>query len=487
MAAKTRYITNNGVSIAYQVTGDGPIDLVVVPGFISHLELDWTNPWNAEYLRALMSFTRLIRFDKRGTGLSDPVPGVPTLEDRMEDVHAVMDAASSERAALLGISEGGPMAALFAATYPERTTALILYGSFACGGATPEEGGITNRNYPAALEVLDEWGEGRITELFAPSVVSDDNTRRIIGTYERSAASPGMARALLDAADEIDVRPVLPSIQVPTLILHRRDEMVSPIGASRYMASRIPGARLVELEGNDHVPWVGDRQALVHEIEEFLTGMRHVHEPDRVLATVLFTDIVGSTERAAELGDAKWRELLQRHDAIATRQVESFRGRVVKSLGDGMFATFDGPARAIRCAEGLCEGVRGELGLDLRAGVHTGECEAIGEDLGGMAVHIGSRVSSMAAAGEVLVSSTVKDLVVGSGIAFEHAGEHELKGVPDRWHLYRVGSSAARRAPIPAAAEHMRPRDKAAVALARRAPGVLRAITRATVKERVAD
>lgn len=487
MPPKTRYVTNGDVSIAYQVSGDGPIDLVMVPGFISHLELDWTNPWIDAYLGALMSFARIIRFDKRGTGMSDPVPGVPTLEERMEDVRAVMDAAGSETAAILGLSEGGPMAALFAATYPERTSALILYGSFACGGAEPEEGGITKENYPAILEILDDWGEGRITELFAPSVVSDESTRRLIGTYERMAASPGMAKALILAANEIDVRGVLPSIRVPTLVLHRRDELVSPVAAARYMARAIPGARLVELPGSDHAPWVGDREALVNEIEEFLTGARHVHEADRILATVVFTDIVASTEQAARLGDARWREVLESHDAISRAEVERFRGRVVKSLGDGMLATFEGPARAIRCAEAIRDRVADELDIQVRAGVHTGECEAMRDDLGGMAVHIGSRVASQARPGEVLVSSTVKDLVVGSGLQFQEAGEHELKGVPGAWRLFRLAGAEAAAAPLAPAAAHMTATDKVVGRLARRAPGAMRVLARMTVKERAAE
>jgi class 3 adenylate cyclase len=486
VAAKTKYVNNAGVSIAYQVTGDGPIDLVVVPGFISHLELDWTNPWNAEYLRGLESFSRLIRFDKRGTGLSDPVPGIPTLEERMEDVHAVMDAAGSERAALLGISEGGPMALLFAATYPERVSALVIYGSFACGANAPDarQGGLTADAYPAVLKVLEDWGEGRITETFAPSVVADPATRRIIGAYERSAASPGMARALIVAAHHLDVRPVLPSIQVPTLVLHRRDELVAPVEAARYIAQAIPGARLVELPGDDHIPWVGDRQRLVHEIEEFLTGARGVHEPDRILATVLFTDIVRSTERAAEMGDTAWRALLERHDELVRREVESFRGRVVKNMGDGMLATFDGPARAIRCAESLCGPVASELDVQLRAGVHTGECEAIDDDLGGLAVHIGARVAAKAAPGEVLVSGTVKDLVVGSGLSFDDAGTHDLKGVPGSWHLYRVSGRLPQPAPLEPTSESMTAGDKLVARVARRAPGAMRVLTRMAVRER---
>jgi class 3 adenylate cyclase len=479
----TRYVRNRDVSIAYQVSGDGPIDLVIVPGFISHLELDWANPYIAKYLRALMSFCRLIRFDKRGTGMSDPVPGVPTLEERMEDVHAVMDAAGSESAAIFGLSEGGPMAALFAATYPERVEALILYGSFACGGASPDEGGITDKNYPAIRSMLDDWGQGRIIELFAPSIVQDQAARRVIATYERMAASPGMARALLDAANEIDVRPILPSIRVPTLVLHRTGELVSPVEAARYTAARIPGAQLVELPGQDHTPWVGDFQSVVNEVEEFLTGARQAHEVDRVLATVLFTDIAGSTEKAAELGDADWRALLERHDALARERVESFRGRVVKNIGDGMFAAFDGPARAIRCAEALCDVIPAELGLELRAGVHTGECESIGDDLGGMAVHIGSRVAGLAEPGQVLVSGTVKDLVVGSGLTFEDAGEHELKGVPGSWRLFRVAGRETA-PPIAPASEHLTPSDKVLGRLARRAPGAVRAISRLALKER---
>ena len=379
------------------------------------------------------------------------------------------------------------MAVLFAATYPERVSALIIYGAFACGRAAPGEGGLETENYLAVRHILDDWGDGRLCEIFAPSLVSDANARRVIGAYERSAASPGMARAVLDAAEEIDVRPVLPTIHVPTLVLHRTDELVAPVEAARYMAARIPGAELVELPGNDHIPWFGDRQAVVHEVERFLTGTGHVHEPDRVLATVLFTDIVGSTGRAAELGDTRWRELLERHDQIVRRQVESFRGRVVKSLGDGMLATFDGPARAVRCAEAACETVTAELGLTIRAGVHTGECEAIDDDLGGMAVHIGSRVAAIAGPGEVLVSSTVRDLVVGSGLAFQDAGEHELKGVPGSWRLFRVAGRAPQPEPIDPAAAHMTSADRLFARVARRAPGALRVVNKLTVRERSAS
>jgi class 3 adenylate cyclase len=365
---------------------------------------------------------------------------------------------------------------------------LVLYGAFACGGAAPEAGGISSRNYPAILDMLTDWGEGRILEVFAPSVVRDEATKRLMGTFERMAASPGMARALIDAANLIDVRPVLPSIRVPTLVLHRTDELVSPVEAGRYMAKEIPGARLVELPGIDHVPWVGDGTAIVDEVEEFLTGARHVHEPDRVLATVLFTDIVGSTELAAEMGDAGWRELLEQHHDLSRTEVESFRGRVVKTLGDGLLATFDGPARAIRCAQAIRDRSATELSVEVRAGVHTGECEAMGDDLGGLAVHIGSRVSGKAAPGEVLVSGTVKDLVVGSGLGFDDAGEHELKGVPGAWRLFRVRATEATPGPaLASAADHMTSRDRTVARLARRAPGAMRVLTRMTVKERTPE
>ena len=481
VAGNTQYVRNGDVTIAYQVTGDGPLDLVLVPGFISHLELEWSNPFVIEYLRALGTFARVIRFDKRGTGLSDPVPGVPTLEERMEDVRAVMDAAGVERAALFGNSEGGPMAALFAATYPERASALILYGTFARVDKR------ATRHVGAQLEaIIDNWGEGRIAELFAPSIVNDHSTRRMIGTYERSAASPGMARALVRAFTEIDVRDVLPAIRVPTLVLHRKDDLVVPLAAAHELAAGIPGAELVVLPGRDHIAWAGDRQALVHAVEEFLTGASHDHEPDRILATVLFTDIVGSTERAAQMGDAAWRTVLESHDEAAREEVERHRGRVIKSLGDGMLATFSGPARAIRCAEALRARVE-PLGISIRAGVHTGECETMGDDLGGLAVHIGSRVAAKAGPGEVVVSGTVKELVAGSGLVFDDAGEHELKGVPGTWRLFRVGAERDVGKPLDAAAAHMTTTDRIIGGLARRAPGAMRALTRMTVKERPAE
>ncbi|MFL5820686.1 MAG: adenylate/guanylate cyclase domain-containing protein [Solirubrobacteraceae bacterium] len=473
MTPKTQYARNGDVSIAYQVLGDGPLDLVIVPGFISHLELDWTEPLQTRFFRRLSSFSRLIRFDKRGTGLSDPVAGIPTLEERMEDVHAVLDVVGSERAVLFGWSEGGPMAVLFAATYPDRTAALVLYGTFVSGAALGPQ-------LEQVLEVVDQrWGEGSILDLFAPSVAHEEVRRRLTGTYERASASPGMARALVEAVRRTDVTPALSAIQAPTLVLHRRDENI-PVEGARETAKAIPGARLVELEGRDHLPFIGDSDAIVDEVEEFLTGARHTREPDRVLATVLFTDIVGSTERAGEMGDSRWRELLESHNALVCEQVERFDGRPVKSTGDGFLATFDGPAKAIRCASTITAEVR-RLGIEVRAGIHTGECERMNGDVGGLAVHIGARVGSLAPPGHVVVSSTVRDLVAGSGIDFVERGTEVLKGVPGEWRLYSVAgpaSSVASAKPI-ADTRGDRASDRVGVAMARRAPWIGRSIARA--------
>lgn len=434
MTLKTRYARNGDVSIAYQVLGDGPIDLVIVPGFISHLDLDWSGPGFQRFVGRLAAFSRLIRFDKRGTGLSDPAPGAATLEERMEDVRAVLDAVGSRRAALFGYSEGGAMAALFAATYPERTLALVMYGSFPDGrshGPKPE----------FAEMVRHSWGEGGLIDFFAPSRAHDGRLREAMGAYERAAVSPAMARALIEAWVETDVTAVLPEVRVPTLVLHRRGDYI-PIDGARVIAASVPGARLVELEGIDHLPFLGDADAIVEEVEEFLTGARNVAEPERALATVMFTDIVDSTRRAAELGDARWRDLLERHDELTGSQIERARGRKIKSTGDGVLATFDGPARAIRCAAGLVEDLRRD-GIEIRAGIHTGECELLGDDVAGMAVHIGARIAALAGSGEVLVSSTVKDLVAGSQIEFEPRGAHVLKGVPGEWQIFCAARDVA--------------------------------------------
>jgi class 3 adenylate cyclase len=435
---RTRYVKSGEVHIAYQVLGDGPIDLLWVPGFVSHLEYDWEHPRPARFFRRLASFSRLIRFDKRGTGLSDRV-AIPTLEERMDDVRAVLDATGSSRAALIGVSEGGPMSLLYAATYPERTSALVLYGSYARRAWAPDHPfGVTSERMRGILETLEkDWGASVAMEIWSPSMLGDDAYKQWRATYLRLAASPGAAISVMRMNMEIDARHVLPAIGVPTLVLHRAGDRLTPVDQARHMAKHIRCAKLVELPGEDHTPWVGDTDALLDEIEEFLTGIRHGPEPDRILATVLFTDIVGSTKRAVELGDRDWRELLAQHHAIVRRQLARFRGHEVNIAGDGFLATFDGPGRAIRCAVSICREVR-SLGIDVRAGLHSGECQVEDSKVEGIAVHIGSRVAATAKPGEVLVSSTVKDLVVGSGIAFEDRGMHALKGVPGEWHLFAV-------------------------------------------------
>ncbi|HUO65793.1 MAG TPA: adenylate/guanylate cyclase domain-containing protein [Terriglobales bacterium] len=440
---KTQYAKSGDLHIAYQVSGAGDLDLVLVPGFVSHLEYQWEHPWSAHYLERLGAFSRLIRFDKRGTGLSDRVGGIPTLEQRMDDVRAVMDAAGSERATLFGVSEGGPMSLLFAATYPERTSALVLYGSYARRSWAPDHlFGHTEEEWQAMIEAIEKsWGDSVANDMRAPGAAGDDAYRQWWATYQRLAASPGAAVAVMEMNKEIDVRPILPAVRVPTLVLHRTGDRAVRIEQARYLADHIPGSRLVEFPGIDHTPWVGDSDVIMDEIEEFLTGARHEPESDRVLATVLFADIVGSTERAAALGDRKWRDVLDGYYSVARRELTRFRGREVDTAGDGFFAAFDGPARGIRCAQAITAGVR-PLGIEVRAGLHTGECEVIGGKVGGIAVHIGARVAGLAGPGEVLVSSTVKDLVAGSGLRFEERGPETLKGVPGEWRLFSVSSPA---------------------------------------------
>ena len=439
----TKYAKSGDVHIAYQVVGEGPQNLVLVPGWVSHLEYAWEEPYYSSFLRRLASFSRLILLDRRGTGLSDRVNDLPTLEQRMDDVRAVMDAASAERAALFGISEGGPLCMMFAATYPARTSALVLYGTYARMLRAPD--------YPIGMpvealgkfldKVEESWGTGALSsDVFAPSHAKDDAFRQSWARFERLAVSPSGMRALLRMHHENDARHTLPVIRVPTLIVQRDGDRVSRVEGGRYIAERIQGAKYVELPGPDHFPWVGDTDAILDEVEEFLTGTRHGPEPDRVLATVLFTDIVGSTERAVALGDRRWRDLLDRHHAMVREQLTRFRGREIDTAGDGFLAAFDGPARGVRCAEAIVREVRA-LDLEIRAGLHTGECEIRGEKLSGIAVNTGARVASLAGAGEVLVSSTVKDLVAGSGISFEDRGVKTLKGVPGEWRLYAVASA----------------------------------------------
>ncbi len=439
---ETKYTKSGDVHIAYQVSGDGPLDIVFVPGFVSHLEAQWEYPSSARLLERLGAFSRLIRFDKRGTGLSDRESAITTLEQRMDDVRAVMDAVGSKRAALFGISEGGPMSCLFAATYPERATALILYGSYARRSWAPDHP-IGRKEEDAAASrarTEQEWGTSAGIERWAPGEAQNEAFKQWFAKYLRLSASPGAAVTVMKLAGEIDVRPVLPTIRVPTLVLHRTGDRIVPISQGRYFAEHISGAKFVELPGEDHVPVSGNVDSIVDEIEEFLTGVRSEAQSDRVLATVLFTDVVGSTERAVALGDRGWRGLLDGFYGIVRRELGRFRGREVDTAGDGFFASFDGPARAIRCATAIAVGVR-PLGIEVRTGVHTGECEMMGEKMSGIAVHVGARVAAQAAPSEVLVSGTVRDLVAGSGIHFEDRGIRPLKGVPGEWRLFAVAGT----------------------------------------------
>ncbi|HZQ03883.1 MAG TPA: adenylate/guanylate cyclase domain-containing protein [Gaiellaceae bacterium] len=444
-----QYARSGDVNIAYQVTGDGPFDLVFVPGYVTHLELHWAIPSFTPFLERLSSFSRLIRFDKRGTGMSDRVSGAPTLETRMDDVRAVMDAVGSRRAAFYGLSEGAAMSILFAATYPERTAALVVRSAFPRRMWAPDyPWGRTEEQYEREVE--------RDLRVFGPRQQAREAIR-VLGRFSdaevesflqmlRFGSSPGSLEALHRMNKEIDVRHVLPAVRVPTLVLHGTEDTIVPIDVARYVASRIPTARLVELPGVGHLAFSSGQTAIAGEIERFVTdvweaGGWEEAEPDRLLATVLFTDIVGSTVKATELGDRAWRELLERHHALIRRELVRFRGAELDVAGDGFFARFDGPARAVRCACAITEGVR-ELGLQIRAGLHTGECEVMDGKVGGIAVHIGARVAKQAQPGEVLVSSTVKDLVAGSGLRFRERGSTELKGVTGEWRLY-----AAERAP----------------------------------------
>jgi class 3 adenylate cyclase len=431
-----RYARSGEVNIAYQVTGGGPFDLVLVPGFFSHLEIDLEHPSSAHFFERLASFARLIRFDKRGTGLSDRGVGLPDFETRMDDVRTVMDAVGSESAALFGYSEGGPMCVLFAATYPQRTRALVLYGSYAKRRDPDEDypwAPSWERRVEHARELEERWGEDVDISTMAPSADA-----AMVAWYQRrgrAALSPAGARDLILMNSKADVRELLPSVQCPTLVMHRTGDRDSRVDEGRYIAARIPGARFVELSGEDHVPMV-DPDQILDEVEEFLTGTRPAPVSDRVLATVLFTDLVGSTETAGSLGDASWAALLRAHNEAVRRELERFSGEEIDTAGDGFLALFDGPARAIRCALAVREAL-GALGLEVRAGVHTGEVERrAGDKPRGIAVHIGARIAPCAGPGEVLVSATTRDLVAGSGLEFEDRGEHELKGVEGMRRLY---------------------------------------------------
>ncbi len=439
MTPKTHYAKSGDLHIAYQVVGQGPFDLVYIPGWVSHVELAWEEPLLARFLERLASFSRLIVFDKRGTGLSDrvPVDKLPTLEERMDDLTVVMDAVGSERAALFGFSEGGNLAALFAAMHPERTRGLVLAHTFASRIWSPDYpwAPTPEQREQECLHVEREWGNLMDIAHYAPSKVGDVEFAQRVATYFRRAASPGAAVALLRMNTQIDIRSILPTIRVPTLVMHRTGDLDVNVAEGRYIAERIPDARFVELAGDDHLPWIGDQGRFLDEMQEFLTGVRPAPEYERVLSTVMFTDIVGSTEAAARLGDRDWRNLLGRHHTIARAEIARFRGREINTAGDGFIATFDGPARAVRCAGSMRNALQ-PLGIEIRAGVHTGEIELDGDDVGGIAVHICARVAAAAAAGETLVSSTVKDLVAGAGLAFTDRGAHALKGVPGEWRLF---------------------------------------------------
>lgn len=439
MKPKTRYAKSGGVSIAYQVFGQGPLDLVYVPGWISHVEYTWEQPACAHLLERLGSFARVIMFDKRGTGLSDRDVGFPTLEERMDDVRAVMDAVGSERAALLGTSEGGNMSVLFAATYPERVVALVVFGIFAKRIWSPDYPWAPTPEQRETWYRLLEQDWGGVTDLatLAPSRATDPAFAEWWATFLRMGASPSAALTLARTNTQIDTRAVLPAVRVPTLVLHRRGDCDAKIEEGRYIAAQIPRAELRELEGNDHLIYAGDVDGVMDEIEEFLTGVRPARDADRVLATILFTDIVDSTVRAADLGDHRWQELLSQHHRIVRQEIERLRGREMNVTGDGFVATFDGPARAIRCALAATAALQ-RLGLQIRAGIHTGECELREGSLAGIALHICARISALAGPGEILVSRTVHDLVAGAEIGFADRGVRTLRGVPGEWPILAV-------------------------------------------------
>jgi len=436
---ETRYARSGDLSIAYQVVGEGP-DVLFIPGFVSNVELMWEVPFLAHYLERLSRMGRLVFFDKRGTGLSDRSLGTGSCADRMDDLRAVADAAGIESAAVIGLSEGGPLGILFATTYPERARSLVLWGTFArileapdyAIGFPPGTGDFFVKN------VRKLWGTGEGWRNFAQNLPEDEDTRRLIARYEKQATTPGVVEQILSRNLEIDVRLALPAVQVPTLVIHRLGDRLVNVRLARYMAEKIPGARMVELPGDFHISGrVGEDDDVLDVIEEFVTGDRIAREPhvERVLATILFTDIVDSTARASDLGDRAWTSTLRQHDEIARREVERHRGVLVKRTGDGLLATFDGPGRCVRAAQAIRTAVR-PLGLDLRAGVHTGEIHRTADDVVGIAVHIGARIGALARAGEILVSSTVKDLVIGSSIDFADRGRHELKGVPGDWQIW---------------------------------------------------
>jgi class 3 adenylate cyclase len=438
MVPETRYARLGDLHLAYQVIGEGPPDILLLDQWFGHVDAQWDVAPVAELRERLATFGRLIMFDKRGTGLSDPIPtsSLPTLEEFMGDIPAVMDTVGSERAAMIANIGGGILAMPFAAAHPEPVSSLILIDCFARFLEAPDF--PIGAPYEALAPALDlaegDTGRGVMVDLFAPSVANDERLRRAWARYERSAATPGSTKAIVRLIYESDVRDILPAIRVPTLVVHRAEANGFGVEHGRYLATHIPGAKYVELPGRDNLIWAGDQDAVVAEIQDFVTGIRPAPDPRRVLATVMFTDIVGSTQLAAELGDGRWQGLLADHNRLVRRQIERFGGHEVRVVGDGFLATFDGPARAVRYALAIRDGVR-DLGLEIRAGLHVGEIELLPDDIAGLAVHIGARVSALAGPGEVLTSSTIKDLVVGSGLKFDDRGSHQLKGVPGEWRL----------------------------------------------------
>jgi pimeloyl-ACP methyl ester carboxylesterase len=508
----TLYATCGDLSIAYQLFGEGPVDLVFAGSFVSHVELFWTMPEFEAFFEQLSTFCRVALFDKAGVGLSDPVPKVRTLDDRAAEIEAVMDAVGFGKAVIFGVSEGGPAAMVFAATRPQRTRALILTGTGAYNGIagwedierdpaelrervasdigeayTPSTDQIAGMQY-FARAIRSAWGSGEALGYLIPSVRST----RQLAMLERMSASPGMARATIEAVFHMDVRPILPTISAPTLVIHAREDPI-PVQGGRYLADHIPGARLFEVEGSDHVPWFTDSDEIASEIEEFLTGSHAAPaQSHRALRTVLFTDIVASTQRAAATGDERWRALLHRFGEITAELSERFGGAVVKGTGDGHLTTFDGPTQAIRCAEALRADAE-KLGIEIRAGIHTGECELLDADIGGIAVHIAARILGHAGAGEILVSRTVRDLVVGSGTGFEDRGSVELRGVPGSWQLLAVDRHGAQSEsaeaqlaslPTPGPRTAMRRSDRAVEVIARRTPWMLRTMARLSSHDR---
>ncbi len=440
MKPKTEFARNpDGQYVAYQVCGSGGPDIVFIPDWVTNLDVMWEEPTLARFLERLASMGRLICFDKRGTGVSDPVPMgvVPTFEEWMCDVGSVLDAAGSERAALIGHGDGAPMAIMFAATHPDRTSALVLADAYARRSRAPDyQCGVPPKIAELYIEtILKNWGTGQDTIIGAPSLANNLTFIEWRARYERLAMSPGVFDLTYPTTYQLDVRPVLETIRVPTLVLHRRDNKYVRVGNGQYLAEHIEVAEYVELPGGDHFFHAGDIDAFLDPVEEFLTGTRESPDEDRVLATVLFTDIVGATEFVDRAGDRAWRQMLEKHHAIVRKELGRFRGREIDTAGDGFFATFDGPARAVRCALAIREAVK-ELGIEIRAGLHTGECEVIGDKVGGIAVHIGARVMAMARPNEVLVTRTVNDLVAGSGLDLVDSGVHTLKGVSGEWRLF---------------------------------------------------